>query len=167
MESLKTEVKTNLVNALNWVVDKTSGVIAKLGSADISKIGDGTVTGAIVNNKEAIEDVTQSLTIINENLIPYPYHETTRTINGVTFIDNGDGTITANGTATDDLSFWIKYFNDLEIDDNIKYTISGSPNGSSSGKYCLSARVYTKKTRHRHRRGKLSGITSRDSCDGI
>lgn len=65
LESLKTEVKTNLVNALNWVVDKTSGVIAKLGSADISKIGDGTVTGAIVNNKEAIEDVTQSLTNIN------------------------------------------------------------------------------------------------------
>ena len=61
MESLKTEVKTNLVNALNLVVDKTFGVIAKLGSADISKIGDGTVTGAIVNNKEAIEDVSQSL----------------------------------------------------------------------------------------------------------
>lgn len=66
LEALKTEVKNNLVNALNWVVDKTSGVIAKLGSADISKIGDGTVTGAIVNNKEAIEDVTQSLT--NKNI---------------------------------------------------------------------------------------------------
>lgn len=65
LESLKTEVKTNLVNALNWVVDKMSGVIAKLGSADISKIGDGTVTGAIVNNKEAIEDVSKSLTNIN------------------------------------------------------------------------------------------------------
>lgn len=64
LESLKTEVKNNLVNALNWVVDKTSGVIAKLGSADISKIGDGTVTGAIVYNKEAIEDVSQSLTQI-------------------------------------------------------------------------------------------------------
>lgn len=71
LESLKTEVKTNLVNALNWVVDKTSGVIAKLGSADISKIGDGTVTGAIVNNKEAIEDVTQSLTNINKSKKTY------------------------------------------------------------------------------------------------
>ena len=71
LEALKTEVKTNLVNALNWVVDKTSGVIAKLGSADISKIGDGTVTGAIVNNKEAIEDVTQSL---------IPNYETTKTV---------------------------------------------------------------------------------------
>ena len=63
LESLKTEVKTNLVNALNWVVDKVSGVITKLGSTDISKIGDGTVTGAIAENKEAIEEVTQSLTV--------------------------------------------------------------------------------------------------------
>lgn len=68
LEALKTEVKTNLVNALNWVVDKTSGVIAKLGSADISKIGDGTVTGAIVNNKEAIEDVSQSLGLLSEGI---------------------------------------------------------------------------------------------------
>lgn len=71
LESLKTEVKNNLVNALNWVVDKTSGVIAKLGSADISKIGDGTVTGAIVNNKEAIEDVSQSLTNLNDSKKTY------------------------------------------------------------------------------------------------
>lgn len=72
LEALKTEVKTNLVNALNWVVDKTSGVIAKLGSADISKIGDGTVTGAIVNNKEAIEDVSQSLNKLNEVIFKEP-----------------------------------------------------------------------------------------------
>lgn len=71
LESLKTEVKTNLVNALNLVVDKTFGVIAKLGSADISKIGDGTVTGAIVNNKEAIEDVSQSLTTVNNSKRTY------------------------------------------------------------------------------------------------
>jgi len=72
LEALKTEVKTNLVNALNWVVDKTSGVIAKLGSADISKIGDGTLTGAIVNNKEAIEDVSQSLNKLNEGIFEEP-----------------------------------------------------------------------------------------------
>lgn len=72
LEALKTEVKTNLVNALNWVVDKTSGVIAKLGSADISKIGDGTLTGAIVNNKKAIEDVSQSLTQLNEGIFKEP-----------------------------------------------------------------------------------------------
>lgn len=54
LESLKTEVKTNLVNALNWVVDKVSGVITKLGSTDISKIGDGTVTGAIAAQNQSL-----------------------------------------------------------------------------------------------------------------
>lgn len=34
------------------------------------------------------------------NKLPYPYDETTKTINGITFTDNKDGTITANGTAT-------------------------------------------------------------------
>ena len=37
---------------------------------------------------------------MSKNLIPYPYYQTTRTVNGVTFTDNGDGTITVNGTNT-------------------------------------------------------------------
>lgn len=36
---------------------------------------------------------------IGANLIPYPYAETETTIKGVTFTVNGDGTVTANGTA--------------------------------------------------------------------
>lgn len=35
-----------------------------------------------------------------KNLIPYPYSTTTATINGITFTDNGDGSVTVNGTAT-------------------------------------------------------------------
>ena len=61
LESLKTEVKTNLVNALNWVVDKMSGVITKLGSTDISKIGDGTVTGAIAAQNQSLTNLDNSL----------------------------------------------------------------------------------------------------------
>lgn len=41
----------------------------------------------------------------NKNLIPYPFKETTKTNNGVTFTDNGDGTITVNGTPTINSSF--------------------------------------------------------------
>lgn len=37
---------------------------------------------------------------MSKNLIPYPYYQTTRTVDGVTFTDNGDGTITVNGTNT-------------------------------------------------------------------
>lgn len=40
-----------------------------------------------------------------KNLIPYPYAETTKTLGGITFTDNGDGTITANGTATSTVYF--------------------------------------------------------------
>jgi len=35
-----------------------------------------------------------------ENLLPYPYPQTTKTTNGITFTDLGDGTIKVNGTAT-------------------------------------------------------------------
>ena len=41
------------------------------------------------------------------NKLPYPYLETTKTLNGITFTDNGDGTITANGTATTNVSFFL------------------------------------------------------------
>ena len=36
----------------------------------------------------------------NKNLNPYPYKDTTKTKNGITFTDNGDGTINVNGTAS-------------------------------------------------------------------
>lgn len=35
-----------------------------------------------------------------KNILPYPFIDTTKTVNGITFTDNGDGTITVNGTAT-------------------------------------------------------------------
>ena len=40
-----------------------------------------------------------AITVAGKNLIPYPYIYTTTTINGVTFTDNGDGSITVDGTA--------------------------------------------------------------------
>ena len=42
-----------------------------------------------------------------KNMIKYPYYETTKTLNGVTFTDNGDGTITVNGTATGETRFYM------------------------------------------------------------
>lgn len=40
-----------------------------------------------------------------KNLINYPYANTTKTVNGITFTDNGDGSITANGTANGTANF--------------------------------------------------------------
>ena len=41
----------------------------------------------------------------NKNFVTYPYASGTNTSSGVTFTDNGDGTITVNGTATKDVYF--------------------------------------------------------------
>lgn len=40
-----------------------------------------------------------------KNLISYPYVHGDRTSNGITFTDNGDGSITINGTATDNVDY--------------------------------------------------------------
>jgi hypothetical protein len=39
--------------------------------------------------------------VMGKNLLPYPYSETTKTMSGITFTDNGDGSITINGTAAE------------------------------------------------------------------
>lgn len=45
--------------------------------------------------------------LTTKNLLPYPYIYTTKTINGVTFTDNGDGSITIDGTATANAVFYL------------------------------------------------------------
>lgn len=37
---------------------------------------------------------------VGKNLVDYPYEDTTKTSNGISFTDNGDGSITVSGTAT-------------------------------------------------------------------
>ena len=48
-------------------------------------------------------------TYSGKNLLVYPYTDTTKVDSGVTFTDNGDGSVTINGTNTTDnwLYFWL------------------------------------------------------------
>lgn len=55
----------------------------------------------------AIANETLEEYVINGNLLTYPYDNTTKTIRGITFTDNKNGTITATGTATDYASFML------------------------------------------------------------
>lgn len=64
--------------------------------------------GGNLNIAEGVSTIVKTIegsTVKCDNLIPYPYAETTKTVNGVTFTDNGDGTITVNGTPTNIASF--------------------------------------------------------------
>lgn len=63
------------------------------------------------------------VTGVTNNLIPYPYTHTTKIENGITWTDNGDGTVTVNGTATDDTAFILSIFSVPAG----TYTVSGSP----------------------------------------
>ena len=41
------------------------------------------------------------LKVQGQNLLPYPYHETTKTTRGIRYTDNGDGSFIVSGTAAD------------------------------------------------------------------
>lgn len=73
------------------------------------------------------------------NLIPYPYYETTHEDNGITFTDNGDGSVTIDGTATGDSQFiFISRSADTMTLEAGTYTISGGcPEGGSTSTYRL------------------------------
>lgn len=74
-----------------------------------------------------------------KNLIPYPFTNSTKTINGITLTDNGDGTITANGTATDGKAELViaGKASHITIKANTKYTLSGTPSGGASNKWYM------------------------------
>ena len=78
-----------------------------------------------------------------KNLIPYPYAESTKETNGITFTVNTDGSIIANGTATGNLAqlFLISTSNKVFIE-NKTYFLSGCPADGSTTTYYLEALLY-------------------------
>lgn len=73
-----------------------------------------------------------------KNLLPYPYDSTTITKNGVTFTDNGDGTVTVNGTATAYTDFACQSRVDTKTPFSLAdgaYIINGCPEGGSTSTY--------------------------------
>ena len=50
-----------------------------------------------------------SYNIYGENLIKYPYLNSTKVTNGITFTDNGDRSITVNGTTTAQAAFYVSH----------------------------------------------------------
>lgn len=67
-----------------------------------------------------------------KNVIPYPFYHTTRTDNGITFTDNGDGTITVSGTAIANVGFFITINpnNEKKIDYEYPLVFTGTPSNS-------------------------------------
>ena len=81
-----------------------------------------------------------SLKKFGKNLIPYPYAETTKTVKGLNFTDNGDGSVTVNGTATADATFYLKRTSDEALPRGT-YFLSGCPRGGAVGTYNIQPRI--------------------------
>lgn len=97
---------------------------------------DGTVAAGNAKKLNGLTDkeVGESGT---RNLIPYPYYQTTKNVNGIDFTDLGDGRIHAKGTATASASFVIRATAENWTVQSGIYTISGCPNGGSFSTYRL------------------------------
>lgn len=94
----------------------------------------------------------------SKNLIPYPYRDTTKTVNGITFTDNGDGSITIKGTATTDAAFSL-----CKIDFGDKPINAISVNSATNGIYTASKRLYY----NQNHKGTTINIISGSTVDEI
>lgn len=95
-----------------------------------------------VNIKVQIEEGTTAteyepyrkydIPIVNsgKNMLSYPYNYTTRTENGLTFTDNGDGSIKINGTPTIQTGFMFRNQIIDAIDKTKAYVLSGGKDGN-------------------------------------
>lgn len=76
----------------------------------------------VVDGSTTLVEEIKGGTVRCENLIPYPYRDTTKTGNGLTFTDNGDGSIAITGSAT----AWVNFMfcEKLPIKPSTTYTMS-------------------------------------------
>ena len=85
---------------------------------------------------------SHELSVEKVNEIQYPYINSTTTNNGITFTDNGDGTITANGTATDVAWCWIRGSSEVFLPPVGKHRASGCPANVGANNYRIQYYVY-------------------------
>ena len=85
-------------------------------------------------NVGPIEDIKNKLNVLHSRNLINPQYATTSQ-NGITITNNGDGTFSLDGTATDTVIFYL--MNDLNL--NGTYKLSGCPNDGSTTTYYLFA----------------------------
>jgi len=115
------------------------------------------VEGRAIGEVVRVDDVSPNehnvkVRVFNKNLIPYPFSNTTKTEYGITFTDNGDGTITVNGTAEKNSDFVL-------INTGKNFTIP-------KGEYFVSGSIENVELRVYANKGTTTNIVVSDSGDG-
>lgn len=78
-----------------------------------------------------------TVTRCGENLIKYPYSSSSASRNGLVITSKQDGSISVNGTATDDTWFPFRWDIEKRLPMNTPMTLSGCPAGGSSQSYYI------------------------------
>jgi hypothetical protein len=78
------------------------------------------------------------LTSAGKNLLPYPYYPAEPTLNGLTYTDNKDGSITVTGTSTGYSGFWFTGYN-FRLRKGVEYTLSAFGDYTIEGSAVLTA----------------------------
>lgn len=149
---IDTEVKRNLATEMVSLLPEgnASGAIAHFidGADDIPvkdlKIGivpkqSGSGNPSPSNVRPITGWMGATVTRVGKNLLPYPYSETTKTTNGLTFTVNADGAITVTGKATSNASFNLATFT---FASGLSYIVSGCPDGGSGTTYNITIAGY-------------------------
>lgn len=115
---------TGKFSDLSVTVNRLTGVSASAeqGSTELKKYVDATFSnvlkGALKGGAIRIDDPSpiehiMDVKLSTKNLLSYPYVNTTKTSSGITYTDNGDGSIHAKGTATGEAWFMLSTTLDL------------------------------------------------------
>lgn len=121
IENLKATVDTKL----------TQPYINNNDSTHITSSDNGLMSDLVIKGN-TVQNSTKGLNLINCT-------PKTTTKNGITMVNNGDGTYTVNGTATNDFDIALAPYTTKQ---NIYYTLSGCPSGGSKTTYYLDPRGY-------------------------
>ena len=128
------------IDLLSLKAEKSGEALRISDACEPEQTADVTLTSNAVTDFSAV-----SVKKYGKNLIPYPYMEMTKTVNGITFTDNGDGSITVNGTATANAIYFVRTNSNFTVEKGI-YTLSGCPTGGNKSSYSLGIDVYNDKT---------------------
>lgn len=141
----ETAQQGEVLDKLNEEVDLkvTQPYLNNKGENHVANSDNGALKNIVVEGN-TVQNSTKGLNLINCT-------GKTTTVNGITMTNNGDGTYTVNGTATDDFDVAVVPYTTKQ---NIYYTLSGCPSGGSETTYYLDPRGYSYDTG--------SGITIRN-----
>ena len=126
------------VNVASSVVCEETGSVISLSDASDNVLHITNIYGKTTKNgtptpsapvalENAGGDGTIDVTVCGKNLFPKGF--SSRSVNGITFTPNGDGSVTVSGTASASTPEWSSWFTLPKG----RYRVSGAPKGSSFG----------------------------------